>query len=219
MCPADDHSAEIFVVDDDPAVRDALAVVFELEGLPGVAPSPTARRSLPAARNRTPACVLLDVHMPGRSGLDILDELGRALRAPVFMISGQGDIPMAVEAIKQGAHDFIEKPFDADTVRHAGSRRAGGQRQQGGRQDADALSRRSQARSSSRRGNARFWSASRSALPTRKPDASLASARARSRCIAPASWRSSARATRPTSCASSIRIPAGIIDRHQECYR
>jgi two-component system response regulator FixJ len=106
---------EIFVVDDDPAVRDALRVVFELEGY-RVSAFPDGLSFLAAARNRTPGCVLLDVHMPGRSGLDILNELGVQYGAPVFMISGQGDIPMAVEAIKQGAHDFLEKPFDADTV-------------------------------------------------------------------------------------------------------
>lgn len=61
--------------------------------------------------------MLLDVHMPGRSGIEILRSLQeKRFSAPVFVISGQGDIPMAVEAIKQGAHDFIEKPFDADTV-------------------------------------------------------------------------------------------------------
>ncbi|MHB2165561.1 response regulator transcription factor [Alsobacter sp. R-9] len=106
---------EIFIVDDDSAVRDALRLVFELEGY-RVAAFPDGPSFLAAAKLRTPACVILDVHMPGRSGLDILSELGPHYAAPIFMISGQGDIPMAVEAIKQGAHDFVEKPFDADTV-------------------------------------------------------------------------------------------------------
>jgi FixJ family two-component response regulator len=67
---------------------------------------------LAVARNRTPACVLLDVHIPGQSGLDILKELrGEDYPAPIFIISGQGDIAMAVSAIKNGALDFIEKPF------------------------------------------------------------------------------------------------------------
>lgn len=107
---------EIFVVDDDPSVRDALSVVLTLEGyhVTGFAEGGTF---LSAARTRTPGCVILDVHMPGRSGLDILRELNNAsFTAPVFIISGQGDIPMAVEAIRNGALDFIEKPFDADTV-------------------------------------------------------------------------------------------------------
>lgn len=110
-----DQGAEIFVVDDDPAVRDALRLVFELEGF-RVSAFPDGGAFLAAARTRQPGCVILDVHMPGRSGLDVLNELGPAFPGIVFMISGQGDIPMAVEAVKLGAHDFIEKPFDADTV-------------------------------------------------------------------------------------------------------
>jgi FixJ family two-component response regulator len=107
---------EIFIVDDDPAVRDALSVVFSLEGY-HVTSFGDGSAFLSAARARTPACILLDVHMPGRSGLDILKELNaQHYGAPIFIISGQGDIPMAVDAIKNGALDFIEKPFDADTV-------------------------------------------------------------------------------------------------------
>lgn len=106
----------IYIVDDDPAVRDALAVVFEMEGF-DVQTFGSGDSFLDAARDRAPGCVLLDVHMPGRSGIDILQELNADhYPAPIFIISGQGDIPMAVNAIKQGAFDFIEKPFDAETV-------------------------------------------------------------------------------------------------------
>jgi two-component system, LuxR family, response regulator FixJ len=109
-------SGEIFIVDDDPAVRDALSVVFSLEGY-HVSGYADGNSFLAAARARPPACIILDVHMPGRSGLDILRELNaQNYAAPIFIISGQGDIPMAVEAIKNGALDFIEKPFDANTV-------------------------------------------------------------------------------------------------------
>jgi FixJ family two-component response regulator len=107
---------EIHIVDDDPAVRDALSVVFSLEGY-HVTGFADGNSFLSAARNRQPACIILDVHMPGRSGLDILKELNaKNYPVPIFIISGQGDIPMAVDAIKNGALDFIEKPFDADTV-------------------------------------------------------------------------------------------------------
>ncbi len=107
---------EIFIVDDDPAVRDALSVVFSLEGY-HVTGFAEGGAFLAAARSRTPVCILLDVHMPGRSGLEILKELNaQDYPAPIFIISGQGDIPMAVEAIKNGALDFIEKPFDAETI-------------------------------------------------------------------------------------------------------
>mgnify|MGYP001614824003 CR=1 FL=1 len=113
----------IYVVDDEPAVRDALAVVFEMEGF-AVTGFESGDAFLEAAKNRVPACVFLDVHMPGRSGLDILKALNADhYPAPIFIISGQGDIPMAVTAIKYGAFDFIEKPFDAgqivDRVREA----------------------------------------------------------------------------------------------------
>jgi FixJ family two-component response regulator len=106
----------IYIVDDDPAVRDALSVVFELEGY-SVFGYETGDAFLEAVKARQPACVFLDVHMPGRSGLDILKTLNADhYPAPIFIISGQGDIPMAVTAIKYGAFDFIEKPFDADQI-------------------------------------------------------------------------------------------------------
>jgi FixJ family two-component response regulator len=107
---------EIFIVDDDPAVRDALSVVFSLEGY-RVTSFAEGASLLGAARSTTPACILIDVHMPGMSGLDVLKKLNaQHYAAPIFIISGQADIPMAVDAIKHGALDFIEKPFDANTV-------------------------------------------------------------------------------------------------------
>lgn len=106
----------IWVVDDEPAVRDALSVVFEMEGF-SVTGYESGDAFLEAARTQTPSCVFLDVHMPGRSGLDILKTLNADhWPAPIFIISGQGDIPMAVTAIKYGAFDFIEKPFDAGQI-------------------------------------------------------------------------------------------------------
>ena len=102
---------EIFVVDDDPAVRDTLSVVLSTGGYDVICFADGAAL-LAVARSRTPAAILLDVHIPGKSGLDILKELhGEDYPAPIFMISGQGDIAMAVSAIKNGALDFIEKPF------------------------------------------------------------------------------------------------------------
>jgi FixJ family two-component response regulator len=102
---------EIFVVDDDPAVRETLSVVLSAGGYQVVCFADGAAL-LAIARTRTPSCILLDVHIPGKSGLDILKELhGEDYPAPIFMISGLGDIAMAVSAIKNGALDFIEKPF------------------------------------------------------------------------------------------------------------
>jgi FixJ family two-component response regulator len=102
---------EIFVVDDDPAIRETLSVVLSAGGYEVICFADGAAL-LAVARSRTPACILLDVNIPGKSGLDILKELrGEDYPAPIFMISGQGDIAMAVSAIKNGALDFIEKPF------------------------------------------------------------------------------------------------------------
>ena len=107
---------EIFVVDDDPAVRETLSLVLSAGGYQVICFADGAAL-LAVARSRTPACILLDVHIPGKSGLDILRELrGEDYPAPIFMISGQGDITMAVSAIKNGALDFIEKPFRGSEI-------------------------------------------------------------------------------------------------------
>jgi len=109
-------SGEVFIVDDDPLVLNALSVVLSREGYQ-VTGFAEGTSFLASAKSRIPICVILDVHMPGQSGLHILKELNaQQYPAPIFIISGIGDIPMAVEAIKNGAFDFIEKPFDATTV-------------------------------------------------------------------------------------------------------
>jgi two-component system response regulator FixJ len=116
MCPRGVSRDEIFIVDDDADVCDALSQVFILEGC-RVRTFTDGASFLAAARIRTPACVLLDVHMPGKSGLDILRELdAKTYPAPIFIMSGHGDIPTAVEAIKSGAHDFIEKRSDVVAI-------------------------------------------------------------------------------------------------------
>jgi FixJ family two-component response regulator len=108
--------SEIFVVDDDPAVRDTLSMVLSAGGYSVICFADGAAL-LAVARTRTPACILLDVNIPGKSGLDILKELsGEDYPAPIFMISGHGDIAMAVSAIKNGALDFIEKPFRGSEI-------------------------------------------------------------------------------------------------------
>ncbi len=102
---------EIFVVDDDPGVRDTLSMVLSAAGYEVICFADGAAL-LAMARSRSPAAILLDVHIPGKSGLDILKELhGEDYPAPIFIISGQGDIAMAVSAIKTGALDYIETPF------------------------------------------------------------------------------------------------------------
>jgi two-component system response regulator FixJ len=116
MSTGTSSAGEIFIVDDDNLVLNALNVVLSREGYQ-VTGFAEGTSFLAAARARTPTCIILDVQMPGQSGLDILKELNaQQYPAPIFIISGVGDIPMAVEAIKNGALDFIQKPFDATTL-------------------------------------------------------------------------------------------------------
>lgn len=106
----------LFVVDDDPLVRGILSTVFEAHGFEVVCFADGAAL-LAETRARTPACIILDVHIPGDSGLDILKQLNaQDYPAPIFIMSGQGDIAMAVQAIKNGALDFIEKPFRGSAI-------------------------------------------------------------------------------------------------------
>src|SRR5580704_2378663 len=109
-------SREIFVVDDDPMVRDVLSEVFAGAGYRPISFVDGAS-FVAAARERIPACVILDIYMPGRSGLEILKDIDAPnYPAPIFVASGRGDIPSAVEAVKNGAFDFIEKRLDAATL-------------------------------------------------------------------------------------------------------
>jgi two-component system, LuxR family, response regulator FixJ len=107
---------EVFIVDDDPMVRDVLSEVFAQAGYQASSFVDGAS-FVAAARERIPACVILDIYMPGRSGLEILKDIDAPnYPAPIFVASGRGDIPSAVEAIKSGAFDFIEKRLDAATL-------------------------------------------------------------------------------------------------------
>jgi FixJ family two-component response regulator len=116
MSQGDLSAGEIFVVDDDPGIRDALTTVLTRDGFQ-VTNFADGASLLASARARTPLCIILDVHIPGRSGLDILKELNaQDYPAPIFIMSGQGDIPMAVNAIRHGALDFIEKPFRGSEI-------------------------------------------------------------------------------------------------------
>src|SRR5258708_32684252 len=109
-------NGEIFIVDDDPAIRQMLTMVFSRAGFQATCFA-EGGALLASARMVVPACIILDVNIPGRSGLDILKQLNAEdYPAPIFVISGQGDIPTAVEAIRNGALDFIEKPFRGQEV-------------------------------------------------------------------------------------------------------
>lgn len=104
------------VVDDDPAVLDALKTILETEGFLVLAYL-SSEAFLAAEDHTRPDCLLLDSQMPAHSGTDVLTTLARrGYQFPVIIISGHGTIPIAVAAIRAGAHDFVTKPFEADVI-------------------------------------------------------------------------------------------------------
>jgi FixJ family two-component response regulator len=122
---------QIYVVDDDPVVREVLSIILRKEGYDVICFADGAAL-LAAGNKKMPACILLDIDIPGPSGIDVLKKLRDSKCAvPVFIISGKGDIPTAVEAINCGAVDFIEKPFrGSDVVARLRAELAGGGRRQ-----------------------------------------------------------------------------------------
>ena len=113
----------VFVVEDDSSMREALTDLISSVGLL-VEPLKSAREFLERKRPDVPACLVLDVRLPGLSGLDLQRELVRTeAPIPIIFISGHGDIPMSVRAIKEGAVDFLAKPFRdqdlLDAIQHA----------------------------------------------------------------------------------------------------
>lgn len=101
----------VFVVDDDAAVRDALRFLMRSVGLT-VDTFTSATEFLDAYRDDRPGCLVLDIRMPGMTGLELQDKLTeRRSILPIIFITGHGDVPMAVEAMQAGAMDFIQKPF------------------------------------------------------------------------------------------------------------
>ena len=102
----------IHVVDDDEAIRDSLVWLLDGERY-SVRTYSTGEDFFARHEQLSPACVILDIRMPGMSGIEVHEQLTRnAVRTPVVFVTGHGDVPMAVEAIKRGAFDFIEKPFN-----------------------------------------------------------------------------------------------------------
>jgi FixJ family two-component response regulator len=101
----------VFVIDDDPSVRDALAGLLRSVGLE-VRSFGSTQEFLHSERPDMPGCLVLDVRLPGRSGLDFQRELAQTgIHLPIVFITGHGDIPMSVRAIKAGAIEFLTKPF------------------------------------------------------------------------------------------------------------
>ena len=106
----------VFVVDDDPAVLKSLQRLIKSEGHI-VETFSSAQDFLEHTPPCKPCCLILDVQLPGLSGLDLQEQLHtKGLAMPIIFISGHGNIPITVQAMKAGAVDFLEKPFDADKI-------------------------------------------------------------------------------------------------------
>jgi len=102
----------VFLVDDDEAIRDALGWLLQSRDLP-CRSFASAEDFLAIWTPKLSGCLLLDIRMDGMSGLQLFDRLQeRDNRLPVIFLTGHGDVPMAVSALKKGAFDFVEKPFD-----------------------------------------------------------------------------------------------------------
>jgi len=106
----------VYVVDDDASTRELLAWLMKREGL-AVETFADPRAFLEGHRRGVPGCLILDLDMPGMSGLDVQANLtASGVALPIIFLSGRADVPNAVRAVKQGAVDFIEKPFDYKQV-------------------------------------------------------------------------------------------------------
>ncbi len=132
----------VFLIDDDQAVRDAVGLLLRATGL-NVESFASATDFLKSDGIHRPSCLLLDVRMPGMSGLDLQQQLqDQGHRIPIIFMTGHGDVPMATRAMKAGAFDFIEKPFQGQTllarVREALERDARELRRQAQRSEAAA---------------------------------------------------------------------------------
>ena len=126
----------VHVIDDDDAVRQSLAFVLQTARM-AVRTYESANAFMSALPGIEPGCIVTDVRMPGMSGIDLLHRLNELkIGMPVIVITGHGDIQLAVEAMKVGAADFIEKPFD-DEVLLAAIRSALGQWQKGVQKEAE----------------------------------------------------------------------------------
>jgi len=107
------HEPTVFIVDDDQAVRDSLRLLMNSADL-AAETFPDAREFLATVSVDRPGCLVLDVRMPEIDGLELQRQLAaRGSRLPIIILTGHGDVPMAVQALRAGALDFIQKPFES----------------------------------------------------------------------------------------------------------
>jgi len=109
-------SPHVHIVDDDEAFRDSLVFLLESHDY-AISCHDSAEALLENFQPQGAGCLIVDIRMPGMSGLELFDELSaRHNPWPVIFITGHGDVPMAVQAVKRGAHDFLEKPFNQQAL-------------------------------------------------------------------------------------------------------
>jgi FixJ family two-component response regulator len=112
----DETDSIVFVIDDDPSFRRSTERLLRLAGY-AVRSFGTATEFLRSGLLEVPACVVLDVRLPDLSGLDVQEALSKAgIRMPIIFITGHGDIPMSVQAMKAGAFEFLTKPFRSENL-------------------------------------------------------------------------------------------------------
>jgi len=111
-----DHQIQVVLIDDDPHLRQALSQTLDLAGLK-ILPLAEARGLVGRIERDWPGVIVSDIRMPGMDGLELLNELhAQDPELPVLLITGHGDVPLAVQAMRAGAYDFLEKPFASDAL-------------------------------------------------------------------------------------------------------
>ena len=114
-----DTRALVYVVDDDISAREGVAGLIRSAGI-AAETFASGEELLAAPRATMPSCLVLDVNLPGVNGLDLQQELAKSgVRVPIIFLTGQGNIPMSVRALKAGAADFLTKPFDDEELLNA----------------------------------------------------------------------------------------------------
>jgi FixJ family two-component response regulator len=132
----------VFVVDDDASIREALGELLASHGMRSVGFG-SAHDYIEADKPDLPACLILDVELPDINGLDLQKQITEGNHPPIVFITGHGDIPSSVRAMKRGAVDFLTKPFsDADLMTAVHAAIAQDQKKRAGRADLDVLTRR-----------------------------------------------------------------------------
>src|SRR5271165_5998087 len=117
--PMSDTGAFVYVVDDDVSAREGVARLIRSAGWMAKTYS-SGEEFLAAPRPKLPSCSVLDMNLPGLTGLDLQQELARSgLQVPIIFLTGHGDISMSVRALKAGAVDFLTKPFDDEDLLNA----------------------------------------------------------------------------------------------------